>query len=82
MAIARKPTAERKAVDVEALINKGGSVPGTPEKAERATSPVVLRVPTELLEQIDRAREGRKVKIPRHTWLLEALVEKLEREGV
>lgn len=83
-------------VDVDALIRKGGSVAGTSssdasavENAQNGTAaaeksksptPVVLRIPGGLLARIDSALEDRAVKIPRHTWLLEALVEKLDRE--
>jgi hypothetical protein len=86
MAITRKPKAhapENTGVDVDALIRKGGSVAGQdnrpPAKAGKP-SPVILRIPTHLLERIERARESRAVRIPRHTWLLEAIVEKLDRE--
>lgn len=89
MAITRKPKAATVAtagVDIEALINKGGSVGGQPAMAagvEEGASkpvPVVLRLPGDVLSQIDQALKGRRVRIPRHTWLLEAVVEKLERD--
>ena len=41
---------------------------------------VLLRIPDGLLTQIDHALASRKVKIPRHTWLLEAIVDKLDHE--
>lgn len=44
------------------------------------THPVVLRLPEKLLNELDAAVEQRSVRIPRHTWLLEAIAEKLERE--
>ena len=85
MAISRKPKDENApAVDVDALILRGGSV-ASPEvrigPKTKDPTPVVLRIPTALLERIDDALEARSVKIPRHTWLLEAVVEKLDREG-
>ena len=82
MAIARKPTPST-AVDVEALISKGGTVAGQAAPASRDAakpSAVVVRIPAHMLEGIERARAARAVRIPRHTWLLEAIAEKLERE--
>ena len=76
------------AVDVDALIARGGSVasevdarPAVGPKGKDPT-PVVLRIPADLLERIEGARAARSVRIPRHTWLLEAVAEKLERDGV
>lgn len=86
MAITRKPrptSATPAAVDVNALINKGGSVSGQlPTAAEEEVKPVpvVLRVPADVLAKVDQVIKERRVRIPRHTWLLEAVVEKLERE--
>lgn len=86
MPITRKPkpsTASPQGVDVDALINKGGSVAGRDAKAEQkegAASPVVLRVPNHLLARIDQALASRLLRTPRHTWLLEAVLEKIERE--
>ena len=86
MPITRKPkpvAAAAPGVDVNALINKGGGVARQDVKAEadeNATSPVVLRVPNRLLKRIDQALLSRPLKTPRHTWLLEAVLEKLERE--
>ena len=77
MAITKKP-APRPEAEIAALIQKGGSVPqGNPPKP---TQYLQLRLDRELLSAIDAALHRRKVKIPRHTWILEALHEKLERE--
>lgn len=81
MAISRKPRpASTPEIDVEALINKGGSPPEKNGKPQEGTTPVVLRVPTEMLEQIDTSVKARPIRTPRHTWLLEAVYEKLARE--
>lgn len=94
MALSRKPRSasetEAPVVDVDALILKGGSVAAGGNGLEnsqndssvkgKGPTPVVLRIPAPLLERIDSALGERSVRIPRHTWLLEALVEKLERE--
>lgn len=86
MAITRKPKPSASApaaVDVDALINKGGSVATTTlVRASTSDKPaaVVLRVPAEVLERVDRQVEARPVKVPRHTWLMEAVIEKLVRD--
>lgn len=87
MAITRKPKppapAPAAAVDVEALINKGGSVATAapvPAAAADKPVPVVLRLPSDVLERVDHLVEARAVKVPRHTWLMEAVIEKLARE--
>jgi hypothetical protein len=67
-------------VDVEALINKGGSSP-KPNLAEKNDAvAVVLRLPADVLIRVDAAVKGRSIRTPRHTWLLEAVHEKLQRE--
>jgi hypothetical protein len=87
MAITPKPKApkETNTVDVNALINRGGSPPTTPAFHEEPNSDEVklvqLRLSLDMLEKIDASRSKRLVKIPRHTWILEALLEKLERES-
>lgn len=87
MAISRKPKTTEKQVkeqDINALINKGGSTAengnenGSKKEGEK---PILIRVPTETLEEIDKIVASKKIKTPRHTWLLEAVFEKLEREG-
>ena len=40
---------------------------------------VTLRVPSDLLRRIDEVVQSRPIRVPRHTWILEALVEKLTR---
>ena len=66
--------------EIEALIDKGGSV--TPHKGGRETKRqlVQLRLPRPLVQRIDQARQRRLVAPSRHAWLLEALLEKLETE--
>jgi hypothetical protein len=86
MAISRKPrqssSTKGKQVDIDALINKGGSVGGKNGGQERGTVPVILRMPEDILEKVDTSVQARRIKTPRHTWLLEAILEKLERESV
>ena len=83
MAISRKPNVKEKTAkepNITALINKGGS---TAEKTDEKPleKPILIRVPSEIIEQIDSIVSSKKIKTPRHTWLLEAVFEKLERES-
>jgi hypothetical protein len=83
MAITRKPKpALGGPVDVEALINKGGSIARHEEarSTKSKETPVVVRIPSDLLDRIDALVGTRQLKTPRHTWLLEALLEKANRE--
>ena len=81
MAISPKPKTKTSAagVNVDALIRKGGSSAADNEKPQHA--PIVLRLPSHMLDQIDALLKARPVRIPRHTWLLEAVYEKLARDG-
>jgi hypothetical protein len=86
MAIVRKPkiSPERKpegAVDINALIHKGGSAARAKTAQEEKPTPLLVRIPQDMLSRIDRSVKGRRIKTPRHTWILEAIVEKLEREA-
>jgi hypothetical protein len=86
MMITRKPkpaAAASGGVDIEALIGKGGSVAAHQEQVplKGKEIPVVVRIPSDLLGRIDALVGKRQLKTPRHTWLLEALLEKVNREG-
>lgn len=85
MAITRKPAAVRpsSSIDVDDLINRGGSTPARQAEpiASDAIVPVILRLPGSMLKSIDKAVKSRPVRIPRHTWLLEAIYEKLSRDN-
>lgn len=80
MAITRKPTVKttppRGGVNVDALINKGGK---PAKQTDADTTSVILRLPPDMLAQIDAAVAARPIRIPRHTWILEAIFEKLQR---
>jgi hypothetical protein len=84
MPIARKPNRPSPvadpAVDIDALIHRGGAPAGAAPAHDAKPAPILLRIPAELIERLDRALELRPVKLPRHTWILEAIHEKLTRE--
>lgn len=81
MAISRKPKENK----VEEFIKGGGSEPVEEKKdqgKEKTIQSIKLRIPTDLLEEIDQLVAERKPSPSRHQWILEALYEKVEREGV
>ena len=87
MVLRRKPQSESKKSagaderHIEALIDKGGSVAPDREEGKGIRRQLVqLRLPRSLVQRIDMARKHRIVAPSRHTWLLEALLEKLETE--
>jgi type III secretory pathway component EscV len=84
MAISRKPSNKvgtKQEIDIDALINKGGGVAQNDEDASsEKVIPVTVRIPSDLMTRIQQAIKARAIKTPRHTWILEALLEKLERE--
>jgi hypothetical protein len=77
MTISRKPknTAASEA-EIKAVIKKGGSVVNDNQGSERKN--LQLRLETSLIEQIDELRGKRMVPPSRHTWILEAIHEKLQ----
>lgn len=82
MAISKKPQTTEKTVketDINALINKGGSTAET-DSRKTGEKPILIRIPSDALEKIDEIVASRKIKTPRHTWLLEAIFEKLGKE--
>lgn len=85
MALSAKPSRPSpKPVDpVEAFISKGGSVPVEPavEKAAKAPQHPLKFPPGDLFDRLERAREASAVKLPRNTWILQAIAEKLARDA-
>ncbi len=85
MSISKKPKtkADTSEAEVQALISKGGS-PASSSQGQKSGQknivPITLRLPAELTRRIEVVIQKRAFKIPRHTWLLEAVIEKLERE--
>jgi hypothetical protein len=83
MAVTRKPRVVPES-EIEALIAKGGSVaaPAAPAAPPLpGVKMVPVRIDTTLLARIDRAVQAQPIKIPRNTWVLQAILEKLERDG-
>ncbi len=66
---------------INQIIDKGGGVTTTPEKENSKTpQKTTIRLPKSVLEQIDAAASRRPFRIPRNQWILEAVLEKLDRE--
>jgi hypothetical protein len=84
MAIARKPKPPRQPDEaaIQQLINKGGSPPhARAERGEAELSPVLLRIPSDMLAKIDAAVQRRRpVRISRQAWIIETLQQRLKRE--
>lgn len=87
MAIARKPKPSEnktKEQDINALINRGGSVADErqgDDSKQTSDKSILIRIPVEALKKIDEIVSAKKIKTPRHTWLLEAVFEKLEKDS-
>ncbi|UGB28690.1 hypothetical protein LPC10_25455 (plasmid) [Methylorubrum sp. B1-46] len=88
MALSAKPArpAAKPADPVEAFISKGGSVAAdTPapeqEKAGKGPQhPLKFPADSDLFERLEAARKATVVRLPRNTWILQAIAEKLERD--
>ena len=86
MALRRRPNSESTnstvtELQIEALIDKGGSVLHDREEGKETKPQLVqLRLPRTLVQRIDKARNRRLVPPSRHAWLIEALLEKLQTE--
>lgn len=84
MPIARKPKINTVVSEkvISDVIQKGGSVPAEKTKnIGKKEQTVNLRLPGNILDEIDLAVTSRRLKTSRHTWLMEAIIEKLDRES-
>lgn len=50
------------------------------KETDEEVAALTVRVPRALVSDIDHERKARAVRVPRNTWILEAVVEKLDRE--
>lgn len=76
MPVRKKPTAPQ---NVHEFIHAAGA-----EKPVLEEEPIVavkLRIPGQLLAQVDQAVSKRRPVPSRHQWILEAIYEKLQRES-
>ena len=77
MSITRKPKGKPSASEAQAsaLTEEGGRT----ARQETAARAVSLRIPGPLAERLDDFLQGQLVRVPRHAWILQAILEKLER---
>lgn len=87
MALSAKPArpAAKPADPVEAFISKGGSVPAEAPAVEKAAKgaqhPLKFPADSDLFERLEHARRASVVRLPRNTWILQAIAEKLARDA-
>ena len=90
MAIAPKPKKQKQQTtetqkiqegEIQSLIEKGGGVAQSePKIQKKEITNISLRIPNDIAERIAQVIMKRPFKTPRHTWILEAILEKLESE--
>jgi hypothetical protein len=81
MAIRLKPLQSPPGADerrINALIEKGGTVPTEASADKTRPMLVQLRLSRDLIQRIDKNRRKRTVPPSRHSWILEALLDKLK----
>ena len=93
-AVSRRPTmdgqAGNKEVDIASLVREGGSSAATEaerkamakrkRQEKKASEPVVnVRIPVDLLKEVDRLRSARAGKVSRNTWIVMAIEDQVER---
>lgn len=77
----RRPPNQVTDKKLEEFISQGGSTAAKPaQNGDRTDATVNLRIPVDVLTQVDEAVKQRRLPTPRHRWLLEAIFEKLDRE--
>jgi hypothetical protein len=82
---AAPPAARPEDPAFPAYLRQGGrAAQAAPEAAPESTPKDVrftLHLPGALCQELDRLRAARPLKISRHQWVLEAILEKTQREG-
>lgn len=82
MALRPKPTQDTRAEEqINALIEKGGTVATDTSTTNGKLTLVQLRLLKDLVQRIDKQRSKRIVPPSRHAWILEALLEKLKKDA-
>lgn len=76
-----RPQAEKTSEKaIEAFISKGGSVAAEAPKTKAAQHPLKFPADGALFSRMENVRKAGTVQLPRNTWILQAIAEKLERE--
>ena len=90
MAVSRKPKRDKTPArpqdageaDILKVIERGGSVAGEVSSSSNEVKSFTLRVNGSVLGQVDAAVARHPVIKSRNTWIVNALVEQLKREGL
>jgi len=87
MAVTRKPKDEHVLQEdwqendaFQQYLHKGGSAAQGQREAPKDVR-FTLHIPGALCQELDQIRDARPLKISRHQWVLEAILEKIQREG-
>lgn len=81
MAIAKKPSANQRNIDLtDAIINKGGSSPSEQLHEENNNIKVTIRLTSKMINIIDDYLEKSISKKTRTCWVREAVEEKIKRD--
>ena len=92
MAVTRKPKDEQAPEGplqddpgFQQYLRKGGSAAKGQQEASQEAAPkdvrFTLHIPGALCQELDQLRHARPLKISRHQWVLEAILEKIQRES-
>jgi hypothetical protein len=81
MAIAKKPSFDKKNIDLtDVIISKGGSSPSKQLYEENNNVKVTIRLTSKMLNIIDNYLENSISKKTRTCWVREAVEEKIKRD--
>ena len=83
MTISQRPNRDKATnAKVMAFVDKGGSAAaGQDDGGEGKLPQHPLKFPKgDLFDRLERCRKASTVKLPRNTWILQAIAEKLERD--
>lgn len=80
MTLTAKPKSKIQSLD--AFIEAGGSAAAVTTRRQKLAQHPLKFPASDLFERMEKARSVMPVKLPRNTWILQAIAEKLEREGI
>ncbi len=80
MTVTRNPNKKQVVPDnvIKTIIENGGGIARNNSVSERKN--LQLRLESDLIDKIDGMRKKRTIQPSRHTWILEAIYEKLQNE--
>jgi hypothetical protein len=86
MAVTRKPKDEQAPQGplqddpaFQQYLQKGGSAAKSQQETPKDVR-FTLQIPGPMCQDLDQLRQARPIKISRHQWVLEAILEKIQRE--